>query len=84
MPKTNYDEWKLLYTCTQEMEADMLESFLNAENIKTLRKYPGFSDITRIVVGRTDLGVSIYVRESQYTEALVIVRDIIDSLQESE
>ena len=84
MQNSNYDEWKLLYTCSQEMEADMLESFLNAEKIQTLRKYPGFSDITRIVAGRTNLGVSIYVRESQFAEASNIVRDILDSLGQSE
>ena len=84
MPNTNYDEWKLLYTCSEEMEADMLESFLNAENIQTLRKYPGFSDITRIVAGKTNLGVSIYVRESQFAEASIIIRDILESIQQSE
>lgn len=73
----DYDEWKLLYTCMHEQEADMLESFLQAENIDTLRKYPGFSDMVRIIGGTTNLGVSIYVKESRLKEAGVILKDIL-------
>ncbi|HHV64111.1 MAG TPA: DUF2007 domain-containing protein [Peptococcaceae bacterium] len=76
-----YDDWKLVYTCTEEQEAEMIESFLREEQIHTLRTYPGFSDITRIVAGMTKLGVNIYVRESQFEEALKIIEDITSSFE---
>jgi hypothetical protein len=84
MDYPEYDDWKLVYTCTEEQEADMLESFLRGEQIHTLRKYPGFSDISRIVAGMTKLGINIYVRESQFEEALTIIEDLTGSLGEIE
>lgn len=78
----NYDDWQLLYTCTEEQEADMIESFLSAEKIVTLRKYPGFSDMSRIIGGMTKLGINIYVRESQFNEASMIVEDLTAGFSE--
>lgn len=77
-----YDNWQLLYTCTDEQEADMIESFLHAENIDTLKRYPGFSEITKIIGGMTKLGVEIYVRESKYKEADCIVTDIVQEISD--
>lgn len=78
-PTLDYEEWKLVYTCAHEQEADMIESFLAAEEIETLRKYPDFSDMARIIGGMTRLGVDIYVKESQLTAAALILSDILSN-----
>lgn len=78
------DDWRLIYTCTDEMEADMIESFLDAEKIDTFRNYPGFSDISRIVGGMTKLGVNIYVREGQMDEAANALRDLVPDFKDGE
>lgn len=81
---SDYEDWKLVYTCTDEMEADMIESFLKGEQIQTLRKYPGFSDISRIVAGMTRLGISIYVKESRWAEAAEVVEAVTADFRETE
>jgi hypothetical protein len=75
--KAVYDDWKLLATFADEQEADMIESFLNAENINTWKTYPGFSNLSKIVGGMTKLGVNIYVKETDYYNARIIAEDIL-------
>ena len=71
------DDWKLLATFADEQEADMIESFLNAENINTWKTYPGFSNLSKIVGGMTKLGVNIFVKEADYNDARIITQDIL-------
>lgn len=80
-------DWKYLDIFVDEQEANMIESFLNSDNIVTWKKYPGFSDISKIVGGMTRLGVAIYVPQDRLDDARLIVDDILgikDELSESE
>lgn len=82
MTDQQYYDYKLLHTCTEEIEAEMIESFLKNQAIPVLRKYPGFSDISRIVGGMTKLGVNIYVPENHLEEAKQVLRDLFAGLAE--
>jgi hypothetical protein len=55
---------KLVYTCTEEQEADMLESFLGG-NKSYPAQYPA-SAIFQNSAGMTNWELNIYVRESQW------------------
>lgn len=80
-------DWKYLDIFGDEQEANMIESFLNSDNINTWKKYPGFSDISKIVGGMTRLGVAIYVPQDRLDDARLIVDDILgikNELSESE
>lgn len=70
-------DWEYLDIFIDEQEASMIESFLNSDNILTWKKYPGFSDITKIVGGTTRLGVAIYVPKDRLADARLIVEDIL-------
>ena len=71
-------DWEYLDIFIDEQEASMIESFLNSDNILTWKKYPGFSDITKIVGGTTRLGVAIYVPKNRLADARLIVEDILE------
>lgn len=71
------DDWQLLATFADEQEADMIESFLNTENINTWKTYPGFSNLSKIVGGMTKLGVNIYVKKADFIDARIISQDIL-------
>lgn len=70
-------DWEYLDIFVDEQEANMIESFLNSDNINTWKKYPGFSDISKIVGGMTKLGVAIYVPRDRFDDARLIVDDIL-------
>ena len=70
-------DWEFLDIFTDEQEANMIESFLNSDNINTWKKYPGFSDISKIVGGMTRLGVAIYVPQDRLDDARLIIDDIL-------
>ncbi len=70
-------DWAFLDIFTDEQEANMIESFLNSDNIITWKKYPGFSDISKIVGGMTRLGVAIYVPQDRLDDARLIRDDIL-------
>lgn len=70
-------DWEYLDIFVDEQEANMIESFLNSDNINTWKKYPGFSDISKIVGGMTKLGIAIYVPRERLDDARLIVEDIL-------
>ncbi len=70
-------DWEYLDIFVDEQEANMIESFLNSDSINTWKKYPGFSDISKIVGGMTRLGIAIYVPRERLDDARLIVEDIL-------
>ncbi|KUO66098.1 MAG: hypothetical protein APF84_12310 [Gracilibacter sp. BRH_c7a] len=75
-------DWEYLDIFIDEQEANMIESFLNSDNIHTWKKYPGFSDISKIVGGMTRLGIAIYVPKARLDDARLIVEDILGAKDE--
>lgn len=70
-------DWEYLDIFVDEQEAQIIESFLNSDGITTWKKYPGFSDMSKIVGGMTKLGVAIYVPRERLEDARMIVEDIL-------
>lgn len=57
-----------------EVEAEIVEALLEANEIKVAREYPKNSGITKIIFG-TPLGVDIFVRNQDYE----LAKQLIDS-----
>ncbi len=57
-----------------EVEAEIVEALLEANDIKVSREYPKNSGITKIIFG-TPLGVDLFVRNEDYE----IAKQLIDS-----
>lgn len=70
-------DWEYLDVFADEQEAEIIESFLNSDDINTFKKYPGFSGMAKIVGGMTRLGVEIYVPKERLEDARIIADDIL-------
>ncbi len=68
MPK-NSDGFKLLITVDDTIEADIIESKLNASEIKTIRNYHEPGAYLTLILGKTIMGVDIFVEEDKFDEA---------------
>ncbi|MFA6808517.1 MAG: hypothetical protein WCR27_05950 [Eubacteriales bacterium] len=73
-----YIQYQYLFNCSGDQEADILESFLVGEGIGVLRKYPGSSDISKVIGGMTKLDVELYVDKERFLEAKDIVENIFN------
>lgn len=63
------DGFKLLITVDDTIEADIIESKLNASGIKILRNYREPGAYLTLVLGKTTMGVDIFVTEDKLEEA---------------
>lgn len=66
---------KFLCSAVDEFEADIIIAKLGAEGVFALKKYRGSDSYNKILLGRTVLGVDVFVSESDYEEA----KEIVDS-----
>ncbi|MDP4158750.1 MAG: hypothetical protein Q8911_03160 [Bacillota bacterium] len=79
-----FEEWVFLISCSDDQEANMIESFLACENIFLLRKYGGAGDYLRVACGMTIFGVDLFVRKSQFKTAKDIVREVYGIIDETD
>ena len=72
--KENWRDGKFLVTVKSSMEADILESKLNAEGIPVMRRSEGFGNAAEIIMGQnTAFELSLYVPEAALVDALNII-----------
>ena len=75
-PEFNPDEKICKLTSAQdEFEADIIIAKLETEGIYAYKKFKGIDEYNKILLGRTILGVDIYVAESDMEEA----REVVES-----
>lgn len=67
------DQEVLLVTASDENEANILQSLLEANNIPSLRKHRGNGDYLQIYMGVSYLGIDIFVMKSRYEEAKALI-----------
>lgn len=61
-------------TAADEFEAEIIIAKLRAEGIYAMKKFKGTDSYSRIILGRTILGVEILVAESDCETALEIIK----------
>ncbi|MEG1441813.1 MAG: hypothetical protein RSB38_01555 [Oscillospiraceae bacterium] len=72
-PRPNERE-KFLIEAVDEYEADMIVANLKCEGVFAFKRYKGSDSYNKVFLGRTILGVDIFVGESDYEEALNIIK----------
>ncbi|NBJ16181.1 MAG: DUF2007 domain-containing protein [Dehalobacter sp. 4CP] len=55
------EEWILITEAANEIEADIIESILDSEEIPCYKRYNEAGDYLRIYMGMTNFGVEIYI-----------------------
>lgn len=80
IPNPPEEEWKdlgepveLLQT-TNEFEADIFVSKLQANNIPAFLKHPGFGSVAKVYCGRSNFPISVMVPKSLETEARELLK----------
>ncbi|MEG1965757.1 MAG: hypothetical protein RR064_06370 [Oscillospiraceae bacterium] len=63
-----------LIEAVDEYEADMIVANLKCEGVFAFKRYKGSDSYNKVFLGRTILGVDIFVGESDYEEALNIIK----------
>ena len=59
-------------------EADVLISLLDSCGISAQKKYSGFSAVSKVYCGRSNLGVKLYVHKNDYETAKEILEAPFD------
>lgn len=75
-----YDKEALLITVNNGIEADLIESILNANNIPVLKKFKEAGAYLNLYMGMTSFGIDIYVPSKLFDEA----KELIESRSEVE
>jgi hypothetical protein len=75
-----YDKEAFLITVNNGIEADLIESILNANNIPVLKKFKGAGAYLKLYMGMAIFGVDIYVPSNLLDEA----KNLIESRPEDE
>jgi hypothetical protein len=78
-PAPAYAGDALLVSAADSVEAEILESFLKAQGIPVLKKYPEAGGFLDIYMGTTAFGIDLYVPVDRLDEA----RDIVAGCRES-
>ena len=73
-------DWQHLITVADDMEAAMIASFLDAENIPVFKKAIGVGGYLQVSMGQTRLGIKILVPK----DCLERAREIIEAFRETE
>ena len=63
-----------VFEAADDFEADIIISKLKTEGIYAIKKYRGNDDYNKIILGRTILGVEIFVADFNEEEALEIIK----------
>ena len=70
-----YEKEALLCMAADEFEANLMIAKLKAEGIYAFPKYQGSDSYNKILLGRTILGVGVYVAESDFDTAYRIIHE---------
>lgn len=73
--KRNIDNMKFLKYVETDTEACVLQGLLESNDIYSYLDYEIDGGSLKVIMGNSNLGVNIFVREDQYQEAL----DLLDS-----
>lgn len=67
-----------------DMEAEMLQSMLEAYGIPSIQQLPGAGGFGKVILGMSGTGVDVYVPSSRLNEALELLKGepVDDELQE--
>ena len=63
-----------VYTAVDEFEAEVVIAKLRAEGIYAMKSFKSTDSYSRIILGRTILGVEIFVAESDLETAMEIIK----------
>lgn len=63
-----------VFEAADDFEADIIISKLKAEGIYAIKKYRGSDDYNKILLGRTILGVDVFVADFDEEEALLVIK----------
>ncbi|SNX54531.1 DUF2007 domain-containing protein [Thermoanaerobacterium sp. RBIITD] len=74
----NNDKEALLTSVYDDIEADIVESLLNSYDIPVLKKYKGAGVYMKVFMGKTKLGIDIYVPSKFFDKA----KEILESKPE--
>ena len=76
------EEWVLLLSAENDIEADSMEAFLNSCEIPVIRKHGDFSTIANVYTGKSNFGAELYVPESKLEEAKTLIANDEEILDE--
>lgn len=80
-------EWTFFYNVYDRYQAEIIKSILSQEEIPVLEKSKGSGAYTEIVLGRSSVGIDIYVPNNQLAEAQNIINTFqmpFDDIEESD
>lgn len=83
MRHADQNQWQFLIQAGSEIEANIIESFLQAEGIPVVKKYRESGEYLVIYTGMTNFGIDIYVPAEHVTQALAALEQI-DGEEEDE
>ncbi len=63
-----------IYTAADDFEADIIISKLESEGIFAMKKYKSTDGYNKILLGRTILGVEVFVADFDEEEALLVIK----------
>lgn len=72
------EKWVFLAETPNENEATIIESYLQSNEISSLKKYKGNGEVLKIYTGFSSLGIELFVPQSQFQQA----KDLLDNVSE--
>lgn len=77
----NFKNVKKVFSASDEMEAEIIVSLLEVNQILSYKKGHGNSDLMNVYSGNSIQGIDIMVAEEQEKEALLLLKDYKDQSQ---